>query len=98
MSSTFVQLIPFKNARMQVIAERLSEEEIGGLRQLFKMIDADNNGTITFEELQQALKKVGSELMESEIMSLMNAVYPGFLSKYQLYMTLYDHHFCVFFA
>lgn len=81
---------------MQVIAERLSEEEIGGLRQLFKMIDADNNGTITFEELQQGLRKVGSELMESEIMALMNAVYLGFLSNYPLNTKLYDHLFSVF--
>lgn len=38
------------------------------------MIDTDGSGTITFEELKQGLKKVGSELMESEILSLMNAV------------------------
>ena len=58
----------------QVIAERLSEEEIGGLKELFKMIDTDNSGTITFEELKAGLKRVGSELMESEIKSLMDAV------------------------
>ncbi|KAH7524980.1 hypothetical protein FEM48_Zijuj06G0176800 [Ziziphus jujuba var. spinosa] len=56
-----------------VIAERLSEEEIGGLKELFKMIDTDNSGTITFEELKEGLKRVGSELMESEIKSLMDA-------------------------
>lgn len=59
---------------MQVIAERLSEEEIGGLKELFKMIDTDNSGSITFEELKAGLKKVGSELMESDIKSLMDAV------------------------
>lgn len=59
---------------LQVIAERLSEEEIGGLKELFKMIDTDNSGTITFEELKEGLKKVGSELMESEIKTLMDAV------------------------
>lgn len=58
----------------KVIAERLSEEEIGGLKELFKMIDTDNSGTITFEELKAGLKRVGSELMESEIKSLMDAV------------------------
>ena len=58
----------------QVIAERLSEEEIGGLKELFNMIDTDNSGTITFEELKEGLKRVGSELMESEIKSLMDAV------------------------
>ncbi|KAL6492820.1 hypothetical protein OROGR_032579 [Orobanche gracilis] len=58
---------------IQVIAERLSEEEIGGLRQLFKMIDTDNSGTITYEELKQGLRKVGTELNECEIKALMNA-------------------------
>lgn len=60
---------------MQVIAERLSEEEIGGLGQLFKMIDTDSSGTITYDELKQGLRKVGSELTESEIKALMDAVH-----------------------
>lgn len=38
------------------------------------MIDTDNSGTITFEELKVGLKRVGSELMESEIKALMDAV------------------------
>lgn len=59
----------------QVIAESLSEEEIGGLRQLFKMLDTDNSGTITFDELKHGLRRVGSELMESDIKALMEAVY-----------------------
>lgn len=63
---------------MQVIAERLSDEEIGGLKEMFKMIDTDNSETITFEELKEGLKNVGSELMESEIKSLMDAVNRSF--------------------
>ncbi|KAK4394301.1 Calcium-dependent protein kinase SK5 [Sesamum angolense] len=58
---------------LQVIAERLSEEEIGGLKELFKMIDTDDSGTITFDELKEGLRRVGSELMESEIKDLMDA-------------------------
>ncbi|CAL5385501.1 unnamed protein product [Camellia sinensis] len=65
--------VPSMSVIKSVIAQKLSEEEIGGLKQLFKMIDTDNSGTITFEELKAGLKRVGSELMESEIMSLMNA-------------------------
>lgn len=38
------------------------------------MIDTDNSGTITFEELKHGLDKVGSKLMESEIKDLMEAV------------------------
>jgi len=40
------------------------------------MIDADNSGTITFDELKEGLKRVGSDLMESEIKDLMDAVRP----------------------
>jgi calcium-dependent protein kinase len=58
---------------VQVIAESLSEEEIGGLKELFKMIDTDNSGTITYDELKNGLKRVGSDLMEPEIQALMDA-------------------------
>ncbi|GJY68027.1 calcium-dependent protein kinase SK5-like protein [Tanacetum coccineum] len=37
------------------------------LKELFKMINIDNSGTITFEELKEGMRRVGSELMESEI-------------------------------
>lgn len=41
---------------------------------MFKMIDADNSGHITLEELKKGLEKVGSKLKDSEINSLMQAV------------------------
>ncbi|XVF37212.1 hypothetical protein REPUB_Repub19eG0127300 [Reevesia pubescens] len=69
----FSAMNKLKKMALRVIAERLSEEEIGGLKELFKMIDTDNSGTITFQELKDGLEKVGSELMESEIKSLMEA-------------------------
>ncbi|GAB4844818.1 Calcium-dependent protein kinase 4 [Ancistrocladus abbreviatus] len=69
----FSAMNKLKKMALRVIAERLSEEEIGGLKELFKMIDTDNSGTITFEELKVGLKRVGSELMESEIKALMDA-------------------------
>lgn len=59
---------------IQVIAERLSEEEIAGLKEMFKMIDTDNSGQITFDELKIGLKKFGTNLNESEIRDLMKAV------------------------
>ncbi|CAH9112970.1 unnamed protein product [Cuscuta europaea] len=69
----FSAMNKLKKMALRVIAERLSEEEIGGLRQLFKMIDTDGSGSITFEELKQGLKRVGSELMEADIHALMEA-------------------------
>lgn len=59
---------------MQVIAESLSEEELAGLKEMFKMIDTDNSGQITFEELKAGLERVGANLKESEIAALMEAV------------------------
>ncbi|KAJ7957132.1 Calcium-dependent protein kinase [Quillaja saponaria] len=69
----FSAMNKLKKMALHVIAESLSEEEIGGLKELFKMIDTDNSGTITFDELKDGLKRVGSELMESEIKDLMDA-------------------------
>ncbi|KAG5396060.1 hypothetical protein IGI04_017874 [Brassica rapa subsp. trilocularis] len=41
---------------------RLSEEEITGLEEMFKMIDTDNRGQITLEELKKGLDRVGAIL------------------------------------
>jgi len=61
---------------IQVIAESLSEEEIAGLKEMFKMIDTDNSGHITLEELKKGLDRVGADLKDSEILGLMQAVSP----------------------
>ncbi|KAK8971205.1 Calcium-dependent protein kinase 1 [Platanthera guangdongensis] len=63
-----------KKIALRVIAERLSEEELAGLKEMFKMIDTDNSGQITFEELKSGLERVGADLKESEILALMKAV------------------------
>lgn len=52
----------------------MSEDEIAGLREMFKMLDTDNSGQITLEELKSGLKRVGANLKDSEITTLMEAV------------------------
>ncbi|KAK1384686.1 Calcium-dependent protein kinase 20 [Heracleum sosnowskyi] len=69
----FSAMHKLKKIAIKIIAERLSEDEIAGLKQMFKMIDSDNSGHITLEELQIGLNKVGANLMESEISQLMEA-------------------------
>ncbi|KAJ8756275.1 hypothetical protein K2173_025087 [Erythroxylum novogranatense] len=69
----FSAMNKLKKMALRVIAESLSEEEIAGLKEMFKMIDADNSGQITFEELKEGLNKVGANLNESEIYDLMQA-------------------------
>ena len=41
---------------------------------MFQAMDTDNSGAITFDELKEGLRKYGSNLKESEIRDLMNAV------------------------
>ncbi|KAH9612862.1 hypothetical protein KSS87_005413 [Heliosperma pusillum] len=62
-----------KKMALRVIADCMSEEEIAGLKEMFKMIDADNSGQITYEELKVGLEKAGANLKESEIYDLMQA-------------------------
>ena len=37
---------------------------------MFKMLDTDNSGQITLEELKSGLKRVGANLKDSEIITL----------------------------
>uniref|UniRef100_A0A803NUF9 non-specific serine/threonine protein kinase n=1 Tax=Cannabis sativa TaxID=3483 RepID=A0A803NUF9_CANSA len=69
----FSAMNKLKKMAIRVIAESLSEEEIAGLKEMFKMIDTDNSGSITFEELKAGLKRFGANLKESEIYDLMQA-------------------------
>ncbi|KAL9276634.1 hypothetical protein ACSQ67_025821 [Phaseolus vulgaris] len=63
----------FKKVALRVIAGCLSEEEIMGLKEMFKGMDTDNSGTITIEELKQGLAKQGTKLTEQEVKQLMEA-------------------------
>ncbi|XP_016183439.1 calcium-dependent protein kinase 1 [Arachis ipaensis] len=69
----FSAMNKLKKMALIVIAESLSEEEIAGLKEMFKMIDTDNSGQITFEELKAGLKRFDANLKESEIYDLMQA-------------------------
>ncbi|GAB2230165.1 hypothetical protein Droror1_Dr00014422 [Drosera rotundifolia] len=69
----FSAMNKLKKMALRVIAESLSEEEIAGLKEMFRMIDTDNSGQITFDELKEGLKKFGANLEESEIRHLMQA-------------------------
>lgn len=62
-----------KKLALKVIAESLSEDEIAGLKDLFKSMDTDNSGTLTLEELKQGLARQGSLVAESEAHQLLNA-------------------------
>ncbi|EER98014.1 calcium-dependent protein kinase 17 [Sorghum bicolor] len=69
----FSAMNKLKKMALRVIAENLSEDEIAGLREMFKMLDTDNSGQITLEELKSGLKRIGANLKDSEITTLMEA-------------------------
>ncbi|CAH9063514.1 unnamed protein product [Cuscuta europaea] len=69
----FSAMNKLKKMALRVIADNLSQEEIAGLKEMFKAIDTDNSGQITFEELKDGLNRYGANLNESEIHDLMKA-------------------------
>ncbi|KAL8152701.1 hypothetical protein V2J09_010461 [Rumex salicifolius] len=64
----------FKRKALRVIAEHLSAEEIEDIKEMFMKIDVDNDGIVTIEELKAGLLKFSSQLVESEVQMLIEAV------------------------
>ncbi|KAG6506597.1 hypothetical protein ZIOFF_031921 [Zingiber officinale] len=58
-----------------VIADHLSAEEVEDIKEMFKMMDADNDGIVSHDELKTRLAKFGSHLVESEVQLLIEAFY-----------------------
>jgi calcium-dependent protein kinase len=52
----------------------LSAEEVEDIKDMFKLMDTDNDGIVTYEDLKSGLKKFGSHLAESEVQMLIEAV------------------------
>ncbi|XP_020553260.1 calcium-dependent protein kinase 13 isoform X1 [Sesamum indicum] len=64
----------FKRKALRVIADFLSNEEVEGIKEMFARIDTDNDGTVSTEELKAGLQKFNSQLPESEVEMLIDAV------------------------
>ncbi|KAG8082983.1 hypothetical protein GUJ93_ZPchr0014g46868 [Zizania palustris] len=69
----FSAMNKLKKLALRVIAERLSEEEIAGLKEMFQTMDTDNSGAITYDKLKEGFRKYGSTLRDTEIRDLMDA-------------------------
>ncbi|KAG6633016.1 hypothetical protein CIPAW_12G019200 [Carya illinoinensis] len=63
----------FKKKALRVIAEHMSVEEVGVIRNMFALMDTNRDGKVTYEELKAGLREVGSRLAEPEIKMLMEA-------------------------
>ncbi|XP_008805015.1 calcium-dependent protein kinase 3-like isoform X2 [Phoenix dactylifera] len=69
----FSRMNRFKRRALRVIADHLSIEEVEDIKDMFKMMDTDNDGVVSYEELKNGLAKFGSHLVESEVQTLIEA-------------------------
>ncbi|TXG72855.1 hypothetical protein EZV62_001434 [Acer yangbiense] len=69
----FCLMNKFKRKALRVVADKLPNEQLDGLKQLFYMMDTDNNGDLTFEELKGGLEMIGHKMSDPEVQMLMDA-------------------------
>ncbi|XP_041996856.1 calcium-dependent protein kinase 13-like isoform X2 [Salvia splendens] len=64
----------FKRKALRVIADFLSNEEVEGIKDIFARIDTDSDGIVSTDELKAGLKNSNSQMTETEIQMLIEAV------------------------
>lgn len=62
----FAAMNKLKKAALLAVARAMNQEQIQGLKELFQRIDADSSGTITVEELRNALTEMGNQVTVSD--------------------------------
>ncbi|PNW87243.1 hypothetical protein CHLRE_02g114750v5 [Chlamydomonas reinhardtii] len=67
----FAALNKLQQEALKIIANSLPENEVSGLRSLFMDIDADGSGSITVDELREALMKKGTNIPAEELERIM---------------------------
>ncbi|XP_022741962.1 calcium-dependent protein kinase 28-like [Durio zibethinus] len=71
----FVKYSRLKQFALRALASTLNEEEIADLRDQFDAIDVDKNGSISLEEMRQALAKdLPWRLKESRVLEILQAI------------------------
>nr|XP_033510733.1 calcium-dependent protein kinase 13-like isoform X2 [Nicotiana tomentosiformis] len=93
----FALMNRFKRKALRVIADFLSNEEVEDLKEMFSKIDTDNDGIVSIEELKAGLHKVNSQLAESEVKMLIEAVSTparSFLKNIYCICNLYHLTYC----
>ncbi|CAL9086487.1 unnamed protein product [Musa textilis] len=70
----FSRMNGFKRRALMVIADHLSIEEAEDIKEMFRMMDTDNDGIISHDELKAGFPKFDSHLVESEMQMLIEAI------------------------
>ncbi|PSC72461.1 calcium-dependent kinase 1 [Micractinium conductrix] len=64
----------FKQLAMLVVAQHMQPSEVESLRHLFQALDEDATGTISMQQLQEAMRHMGKEVGEAELRQLLEAL------------------------
>ncbi|KAF8398387.1 hypothetical protein HHK36_017314 [Tetracentron sinense] len=62
-----------KKRALRVVADHLSVEEVAGIKEGFQMMDTNNKGKISLEELRVGLQKLGQQISDPDLQILMEA-------------------------
>lgn len=81
---------------MQVIADHLSAEEVEDIKEMFRKMDLDKDGTISFEELKTGLQNSGSHLAESDVQMLVDAVCIYLLLYVFKFICILIYRWCIY--
>ncbi|CAN6448716.1 unnamed protein product [Victoria cruziana] len=68
----FSAMNKFKKRALRVVAQQLSVEEMAGIKQMFHMMDTNNKGNLSFEELKVGLHKIGEPVPDPHVQMLMD--------------------------
>ncbi|KAK8691446.1 hypothetical protein V6N13_074957 [Hibiscus sabdariffa] len=69
----FSMMNKFKKEVLRVVADNLPNEQVDSITEMFNMMDVDENGNLTFEELRDGLHKIGHSLDDPDVQMLMDA-------------------------
>lgn len=72
-SSSFMGMNRLKKIALKVMADELTEAEIGNLRDVFEAIDTDGSGSLSIQELTEALKNTHGT-MQTTIENIMAGI------------------------
>ncbi|XP_044466980.1 calcium-dependent protein kinase 24-like [Mangifera indica] len=63
----------FKKKVLRVVADNLPNEQLAALKKMFDMMDTDNTGDLSFDELKDGLDMIGHKVSEPDVKMLMEA-------------------------
>ncbi|XP_022722444.1 calcium-dependent protein kinase 24-like [Durio zibethinus] len=69
----FSLMSKFKKKVLRVVADNLPNEEVDSIIEMFHMMDTDENGDLSFEELRDGLQKIGHCVADPDVRMLIDA-------------------------